>query len=85
MFYSLTFPLPRLGRARAPLTALAYDILSFPAMIDEEHRAMGDFNISSLDIRDLSRSFIKVKQLCLPYPACLKDEIAKLTLTLPRH
>ena len=34
------------------------------------------FNASSLEVVDLSRAFIKVKPLCAPYPACLKDEIA---------
>ena len=69
-------------RERAPLLTLAYDALSFPAMIDAEAARAAQagpasaFNASSLEVVDLSRAFIKVKPLCAPYPACLKDEIA---------
>lgn len=70
------------SRERAPLLSLAYDALSFPAMIDSEAALPGSaFNASSLEIADLSRSFIRVKALCQPYPTCIKEELAAAIAT----
>jgi hypothetical protein len=59
---------------------MAFDILSFPVMIDEEAlrgEPSASFNASSLEMAELSKSFIQIKPLCSPYPACLKQELEK--------
>jgi len=65
-------------RERAPLLSMAFDILSFPVMIDEEAlrgEPSASFNASSIEMAELSKAFIQIKPLCAPYPACLKQEL----------
>jgi len=65
-------------RERAPTMTLAFDAMSFPMLITQHAentknlKAAGkqEFDLDTLDIKELSEVYLNVKPFCSPFPAC---------------
>jgi hypothetical protein len=75
------------SRVRAPMASLAFDLLSFPMLIDDflsgssadlltnptlRDALQDETKLSTLDWRNLLPLYINVKPFCSPFPACAK-------------
>jgi hypothetical protein len=67
------------NRKRAPMLGLLFDALSFPVMLQQVHRDSTshheqDFDIETLDIEELQRSYVLFKPYCNPFPSCMLSD-----------